>query len=545
MNAVILETAASQQFQQYERRDDSPGAWPIQVDRVVALQALHEASRHAHRLAHPLIASIVQPVPWRDPLAIYAAAQTLGATTDCFWEQPTQRRALVAIGAAATITTADSGDEDPAPTRSAAPLQTLQATAARWRELLADAHVIHMLQHDADDDTDDMMSMMSGPLCCGGFAFDAQAPHTALWDGFPAGLLVLPHLLFSFTDERATLTTNAVLDGSEDGATLKRIVERQAVALARLCASVELHDCDQTPALAPGKARLTELRSAAEWRATVAQATAAIRRGAYHKIVLARGVQAQAEQPFDVMATLGRLRARYPSACVFALRRGAQTFLGATPERLAQVAAGRVETMALAGTAPRGATEDADVALGRALLASAKNREEHAIVAATVREALAPLVRDAQALQNASEPQLLGLPNVQHLITPISAALRPGVGALEVAATLHPTPAVGGYPRDAALAAIRAHEGLDRGWYAGPVGWVGASGEGEFAVALRSALVHGAVATLFAGCGIVADSDPQAEYAESRLKLMVMLRGLGLDDVQQPHADGGESHDDA
>jgi len=124
-------------------------------------------------------------------------------------------------------------------------------------------------------------------------------------------------------------------------------------------------------------------------------------------------------------------------------------------------------------------------------------------------------------------PQLLKLKNVQHLKTPIAGELIPGRCILDVMADLHPTPAVGGFPRQAALEAIQNTEKLDRGWYAGPLGWVGAGGHGEFAVALRSGLIDGSKATLFAGCGIVSNSDPQAEYAESGLKFQVMLRGLG------------------
>jgi isochorismate synthase len=180
--------------------------------------------------------------------------------------------------------------------------------------------------------------------------------------------------------------------------------------------------------------------------------------------------------------------------------------------------------MALAGSAQRGATENEDERIGNELLHSEKNNIEHAIVVTQVREAL---LEHCSEVHVSPDPHLLKLKNVQHLETPISGRLLAGRCILDVMANLHPTPAVGGFPRQPALEAIRSIEQLDRGWYAGPLGWIGVEGHGEFAVALRSGLIEGNKATLFAGCGIVADSDPYAEYVESCLKLQAMLRGLG------------------
>jgi isochorismate synthase len=179
--------------------------------------------------------------------------------------------------------------------------------------------------------------------------------------------------------------------------------------------------------------------------------------------------------------------------------------------------------MALAGSAPRGATEQEDRQEGMELLNSEKNRREHAIVVNMVRSALEDL---CSAVQVADTPHLLKLQNIQHLETAITGELLPGHSILEALQELHPTPAVGGFPCEAALAEIRDNEQLDRGWYAGPIGWIDKDGHGEFAVALRSGLIDGSKATLFAGCGIVADSEPDSEYAESRLKLKVMLQGI-------------------
>jgi isochorismate synthase EntC len=172
----------------------------------------------------------------------------------------------------------------------------------------------------------------------------------------------------------------------------------------------------------------------------------------------------------------------------------------------------------------RGATPEDDLLAANELRHSVKNAGEHAVVASTILDALAPL---CASLESERAPRVRTMPNVFHLETTIAGELLPDKCLLDVVAAMHPTPAVAGVPRTDALAYLRQHEQLDRGWYAGALGWLDACGDGEYVVALRSALVDGAQATLFAGCGIVADSRPAPEYAESKLKLRVMLEALG------------------
>jgi isochorismate synthase len=210
-------------------------------------------------------------------------------------------------------------------------------------------------------------------------------------------------------------------------------------------------------------------------------------------------------------------------------------FLGASPERLVRLEGRAVSASSLAGSAPRGATPAEDDALAAELLASPKDRAEHAVVRRMLCAALAELCDDVRALQ---EPSLLTLANVHHLHTGVSARLREGHTLLQLVARLHPTPAVGGEPRDDALRWIRDHEQLDRGWYAAPVGWVGDQA-GEFAVALRSGLVRGNEAWLFAGCGVVADSEPQAELEESEVKLRSMQGAMERAATAELPAGGG------
>jgi menaquinone-specific isochorismate synthase len=262
----------------------------------------------------------------------------------------------------------------------------------------------------------------------------------------------------------------------------------------------------------------------AAYRPAVAQALAEIARGDYQKVVLARARRFTTTEEFHPLAVLNNLRQRYPGCYAFSIANGCgQSFMGASPERLVRVTGGRMHTEALAGSAPRGESASEDAAFARALLHSEKDRREHQVVLEAISRQLADL--DLK-LEHAEQPRVLGLANVQHLHLPISAALPAGVHILDLVERLHPTPAVGGSPRDAAIAAIARLESFPRGLYAGPQGWVDHRGGGEFFVGIRSALVDGRTATVYAGAGIVAGSAPEKEFAETELKFTALIEAL-------------------
>ncbi|WP_405581925.1 isochorismate synthase [Streptomyces sp. NBC_01190] len=264
-----------------------------------------------------------------------------------------------------------------------------------------------------------------------------------------------------------------------------------------------------------------------DWKQLVRRAVGRIQHGGFEKVVLARELAVTSSSPFDVPATVRRLRDTGPGTTVFALDHEEYTFLGATPEYLVRVAGRTAHTLGLAGTAPRGSTPEQDRALARELAASAKNRHEHDVVVGMLREVLRASCRHVTA---DPVPSVAQLPHVQHLSTQVSGELADhGTGILDLVEHLHPTPALGGHPREESLRWLAANEGLDRSWYAGVVGWTDPAGQGEFGVAIRSALLDGPRASLYAGCGIVADSDPQAEYAESCAKLRPMLSALEIE----------------
>jgi menaquinone-specific isochorismate synthase len=258
------------------------------------------------------------------------------------------------------------------------------------------------------------------------------------------------------------------------------------------------------------------------WERAVADAVAAIKAGGLRKVVLARDIFATAAEPVDARVLLRRLASRYPDCFTFAC----DGMVGATPELLVRRAGRQVSALVLGGTAPRGADLALDEALGSELLASAKNNEEHAYAVVSIRDALRPL---CDALEVEARPALLKLPNLQHLGTHVRGTLTESgtpKSALALAAAVHPPAAVCGTPAGAALELIRELEHMDRERYAGPVGWVDADGNGEWGIALRCAQLSGRTARLFAGCGIVAGSDPGAEFAETLVKFQPMRGAL-------------------
>jgi menaquinone-specific isochorismate synthase len=254
--------------------------------------------------------------------------------------------------------------------------------------------------------------------------------------------------------------------------------------------------------------------------AAVAAAVAAIARGEVRKVVLVRAVDVRADQPFDTSAALRRLRATFPTC----LRYRIDGFIGASPELLVARSNDLVTATPLAGTVPRLGDPVADAQLAAKLLASRKDRVEHHITIDRLHDALLPF---CSYLDSEAEPHVLSVANVQHLASTVEGRLShplPSVAAL--VAAVHPTPALGGDPTEAALALIAALERHDRGAYGGPIGWMDGAGNGAFAVGVRSAAVSGAQARLFAGGGIVAESDPEAEYVETQPKLLTMLNAL-------------------
>ena len=431
-----------------------------------------------------------------DPIDLFAAARTLGVEAS-LWLQPAAGRSIVGLGRAWA---AELGGSD-----------RFITIGANWAGLLAEAHGPAAIDPDLDPAD-------ATPRLLGGLGFTGGTPGSdSPWQPFGPASLALPTFALSQGGPAPTLTV-ALAPGRADEprpedvqAAWDDLVRAAQQPLATPQTTTALHVVEERP-------------DRTTWERTVGQFAGAVGRGRIDKVVLARRVVLEADTDLDVRAALRHLTTTAPESTTFAFTRGSTTFLGATPERLVRTSGRTFETVAIAGSAPRGRDAAEDARLAAALLASEKEREEHAVVVDTIRAGLAPIV---ESLEIADGPSVLPLRHLQHLATPITGTTRDESGLLALGGTLHPTPAVGGAPREIALAMIDEHEGFDRGWYAGPIGWLGADGDGELMVALRCGLVAGRRATLFAGCGIVADSDPEREWEESGLKLRTMIAALG------------------
>ncbi|HKR47976.1 MAG TPA: isochorismate synthase [Pseudonocardiaceae bacterium] len=334
----------------------------------------------------------------------------------------------------------------------------------------------------------------TGPVAFGSFAFDPRSSDS---------VLVVPRVILAHRDGHSWLTT---IGGSEHFLeSMPRMADRSASRIRYFDGA----------------------RPVDEWLDTVETAVGVIRSGALAKVVLARDEIAVSSERIDVRVLLRRLVRRFPECFAFAC----DGLVGATPELLVRRTGAEIHSIVLAGSANRGTSPQEDHRIGTALLHSPKNLEEHHLAVQSVARTLES---HCAVLDVAAHPSLLTLTNVQHLATQLTGRLAADASVLDLVAALHPTAAVCGTPTADALELIRGIEGMDRGRYAGPVGWLDARGDGEWGIALRCAEITGNKARLFAGCGIVAASSPSAELEESEIKLGAMRYALdGLDADQR------------
>jgi isochorismate synthase len=361
----------------------------------------------------------------------------------------------------------------------------------------------------------DVPGRSRGPVWSGGFAFEAGGGRAGHWSSLPPALLVLPALSILKMGGEAVAAVNVVCRSGDDPETLER---SSAARLESLRAgSIPLIDPDLRESL-----DLLSPVPPEDFVDAVSKATDKIRRGELEKVVLAREVLVRGSAPFRPAVVFDGLRSGFPSCFCFCVGTAEAAFVGASPELLVRREGATVSTVAMAGSTRRSADPAVDDHLGQRLLQSPKDRAEHEIVARSIERSLEPASVWVAA---EVEPALVKVANIQHLATPVRAQLAEPLSVLEVAGLLHPTPAVGGEPWERARDVVHL-ERLDRGWYAGPVGWMDSTEDGEFCVALRCALLQGATAHCYAGVGLVADSDPEAELAETEVKLEALLTVL-------------------
>src|SRR5699024_4770641 len=432
------------------------------------------------------LVSVTKRVTDVNPLAFFAGGKRLRKTR-CFWTNNSQDFFMVGIGCAHAIT---------------AEKRRFEQTHKQWKNVLAQAWV-----HNPYDVPG------TGLAALGGMAFDPEKPATRLWKHFKTSQFIIPEFVLIKYEEKCYMTIHAYV-GRHDSA--QKLADYLSKTVRRLLAHAQIPERDV--------AVVKKRENAPEkWKETVRKATEIMKKGTIKKIVLARELRLQLSDETEIARILQKLLKTQPNSYVFAFVHGNDCFLGATPERLVKVEKQSLLSTCLAGTAPRGRTKEEDAAIKRELLNDPKNREEHDFVVRMIRQAIEETCHD---ITIPDTPVVYPFKNLQHLYTPVTATLNANQSVLDVVERLHPTPALGGVPRAEALAFIREHEVLDRGWYGAPIGWMDDKQNAELAVAIRSGLIHGDEAWLFAGCWVVADSDPEAEYDETRIKFLPMLSVL-------------------
>ena len=355
------------------------------------------------------------------------------------------------------------------------------------------------------------------PILFGGFSFDPANKLSSEWDEFPDAYFAVPTFQLVIRDDRAFVSIHLVTNDPNSQQQFDRLRSIRDDLIHT--AQVKELKVYAKPVMVSTEERFKDL-----YLDAISHVTKLIHAGEAQKVVIARSLALRFEDDVSAPSAIYHVSKEQPESFLFGLELGNSLFFGATPERLVKVGNRKALSTCLAGSIKRGKTAAEDQELGQNLLHDAKNREEHQYVVNMISDVFSQNCDDVRIPKY---PKLMKIRDIQHLYTPVEGTLKKGQGLLHLVKDLHPTPALGGEPRGDAMKIIRMAEQMNRGYYAAPIGWIDAEGNGEFAVAIRSALLTGKNAYLYAGGGIVADSDPASEYAETLVKFRPMQRTLG------------------
>ncbi|MUK90042.1 isochorismate synthase [Ornithinibacillus sp. L9] len=451
------------------------------------LESMLDKAIHSIQSSNIKLVSYTKQLDDINPLSFFEAAKSIRGNRS-FWKSSVDDFYMVGVGAAFEIET-----EQP----------DILYIENKWQTILEDAMIHNPYQVPG-----------TGIVALGGMAFDPYKKSTDLWKNYNASQFTIPE--FTLTKHNGNFYfTSIVRVNKNDHA--KQLLHQLKGKEKELLSPLE--DWPEKVSVVSKEEIKPE-----QWKQTVQKATEEIKKCNAEKIVLAREIRLQLSNQAEVSNVLEQLIDTQPTSYIFAFEHGEDCFIGATPERLVKLEGRELLSTCLAGTAPRGMTEEEDQKYKFSLLQDQKNREEHDFVVQMIKHAMEEYCEN---IDIPNEPVILALTNLQHLYTPVRATLKEGYSILNIIDNLHPTPALGGTPRKESLEFIRHYEQLDRGWYGAPIGWLDSNENGEFAVAIRSGLIQGNRATLFAGCGIVEDSNPEAEYEETNIKFLPMLSVLG------------------
>ncbi|MBM7692988.1 menaquinone-specific isochorismate synthase [Peribacillus deserti] len=464
----------------------------ITANKLNIMENFHNARVAAKEKNSSVLFSEVTKIGMLDPLSFYQSGKENYNGDRFFWQDPKKATILAGVGKIDVF-------------QSSLNQNRYKEIEKQWENLIEHAFVIK------DQDIPG-----TGPLLFGGFSFDSAKSNSMLWDQFGDHLFYIPKYLLSIINGQAYLTVNALIDSDD----LSMLTEagKEIDALIAKAQHFKNLPADQN-------VLMEQLEVFPEqWKEIVQTAINEIRTTDLDKLVLARETRLKFQSAISSEIVLNRLMLEQPASFIFCLESGSDFFIGASPEQLVQKNGTSLSSACLAGSIARGKTTEEDNVLGETLLHDQKNLIEHQYVVSMIKHAMETI---CGIVMVPDAPQLMKTRHIQHLYTPVAGESRSGVSIFDCVEKLHPTPAMGGLPKEKAVERIRELELLERGFYASPIGWADGQGNGEFAVAIRSALVQGNEASLFAGCGIVEDSEPQSEYIETAIKFKPMLSALG------------------
>lgn len=445
----------------------------------------------AQKLGRPILISEVHKMDRIDPLTFFNRGRERYLGERFYWKDPSEEVVLVGIGITKQIQSDQATDR-------------FFHVEEEWKKFLKDGLIFNPFNENG-----------LGPVMFGGFSFDPLKAKTALWSKYADSLFHIPKYMLTIIKGQTYLTTNIVCTPNDDYTLFEKVINERTQLLTSL-----KQDIDTNPA------KLLEMKeiSPQQWKQTVDEVVEDLKTGSLKKVVLARELRLLFDHQVKADVILENLYNQQRDSFIFVFESNGDCFIGATPERLVKKQGKNVFSTCLAGSIRRGNNEKEDHILGQTLLNDQKNLNEHGFVVEMIKEALE---ESCEEIILPDKPQLMKIRDIQHLYTPVIGKCQKDASLLLLVERLHPTPALGGLPKQEAVEKIRQVEELDRGFYAAPLGWVDYQGNGEFSVSIRSGLIQGKEASLFAGCGVVANSDSESEYLETSLKFRPMLRALG------------------
>lgn len=447
-----------------------------------------EKQQNSRYIAYRFYTETIE-VPKMSALAFFESGENVYKGKRLFWQNPENNFTLVGLGHAHVLTSANHKGR-------------FEDVKSNWqslcRQIVNEEYFVE-------------------PILFGGFSFDPLNKSQSIWRSFPEAYFVVPTFQLVVKNDRAYLSIHLITK-KEDTFTEFEALRKERDKL--------IHAAQVSEPVNYKKPEITgrEELNKTIYLSSVDKVTRVIKAKQAEKVVIARVLRLDFDESLSASSALYQVSKEQPESFLFGLEADEQFFFGATPERLVKVENRQALSTCLAGSIPRGKTVEEDIELGNELLNDKKNCSEHQYVVNMISKVFTEHC-DEQFVPK--KPKLMKVRDIQHLYTPVEGVLKQDSSLIDLVRDLHPTPALGGEPRQSALSLIRQYETMNRGFYAAPIGWIDAKGNGEFAVAIRSALLDGKEAYLYAGGGIVEDSTPESEYAETWVKFRPMLRALG------------------